>query len=158
MPRAAAPTYAYTPATLPPNHVVVRLGPPRGSHNFDATDAAGVARLVELPAKVRRVSYAARGSFSIVQLHDPAQGAVAGEIVHIVTAPELKQWRRTGEWPKAFDDAPADEDKDGNGDEDEDELPANTNRRYQVRAESSSDEDESGDESEGEDEEEDAEA
>jgi hypothetical protein len=46
---------------MPEKHVVVRLGPPQGSSNFVCSDPEGVERLVEMPNKVKRVSFAARG-------------------------------------------------------------------------------------------------
>jgi len=61
MPRTQAPEAPYSPATMPEGHIVVRLGPPQGSSNFVCTDPEGVERLVEMPNKVKRVSFAARG-------------------------------------------------------------------------------------------------
>lgn len=40
---------------------MVRLGAPMGSGNFVCTDPEDVERLVELPNKVRRNTFAARG-------------------------------------------------------------------------------------------------
>jgi hypothetical protein len=61
MPRNQAAEAPYTPSTLPEQHIVVRLGPPQGSSNFVCSDPAGVERLVELPNKIKRTSFAARG-------------------------------------------------------------------------------------------------
>ncbi|KAL1405928.1 hypothetical protein Q8F55_007608 [Vanrija albida] len=135
---------SYYPSTLPDDHRLVRLGPPQGSGNFTCTDTAGAERLVEMPARVRRTAYAARGSFAIVQLY-AAAGRVAGEIVHVVQGDEIKAWRRAGEWPAVFDvvestSAPAAEPAVAD-DSDDEPLPENPNRRHVIVDESDSDED-----------------
>ncbi|GMK59724.1 hypothetical protein CspeluHIS016_0803300 [Cutaneotrichosporon spelunceum] len=145
MPPRSRPKADYTPSTLPADHYLVRLGAPQGSNQF-ATEIAGEPKLVDMPARVRRTAFAARGAFAIVQLY-PASDSddrVAGEIVHVVTGTEVREWRKAGEWPKAFDEAVAAEQprppKAEDGDSDT-SLPENTNRRKRdVHAESSSEE------------------
>lgn len=58
-PKAVAET-SYTPSTLPADHFLVRLGAPQGSNQF-ATEIKGEPKLVDMPARVRRLSFAARG-------------------------------------------------------------------------------------------------
>ncbi|CAK9785162.1 hypothetical protein CC85DRAFT_284255 [Cutaneotrichosporon oleaginosum] len=145
----AVPSTDYTPSTLPADHHLVRLGGPQGSNQF-ATEIEGEPELVDMPARVRRTAFAARGSFAIVQLYPKVDDRVAGEIVHIVTGAEVKAWRKVGEWPKKFDEAMAAEQarpsaqREANEEEDSDaSLPENTNRRV-VHAEPSSDEESDG--------------
>ncbi len=56
----AAPATDYAPSTLPSDHYLVRLGAPQGSNQF-ATEIAGEPKLVDMPARVRRTAFAARG-------------------------------------------------------------------------------------------------
>ncbi|WOO83607.1 S1-like domain-containing protein [Vanrija pseudolonga] len=134
----------YSPASLPEDHRLVKLGPPQGSGNFTCTDTDGVERLVEMPGKVRRVSYAARGSFAFIKLFPESDARLAGEIVHVVQGTEIKAWRRAGEWPAAFDvettpaEAPA---PAADSDDDDEPLPENPNRRHIIVDESDSEED-----------------
>jgi hypothetical protein len=67
----AAPATDYTPSTLPSDHHLVRLSAPQGSNQF-ATEIAGEPKLVDMPARVRRTAFAARGEWrerwEVVQL------------------------------------------------------------------------------------------
>ncbi|BEJ10648.1 hypothetical protein CspHIS471_0100700 [Cutaneotrichosporon sp. HIS471] len=141
----AIPATDYTPSGLSSDHHLVRLGAPQGSNQF-ATEIAGQAKLVDMPARVRRTAFATRGAFAIVQLYPTSKDRVAGEIVHVVTGAEVKEWRKAGEWPKAFDEAVAAEQSrplpKADDEDSDDSLPENTNRRKRVvHADSSSEED-----------------
>lgn len=59
----AVPETTYTPSTLPADHFLVRLGAPQGSNQF-ATEINGEPKLVDMPARVRRLTFAARGECS----------------------------------------------------------------------------------------------
>ncbi|EKD02167.1 hypothetical protein A1Q2_03529 [Trichosporon asahii var. asahii CBS 8904] len=64
MPRLQAQDAPYTPSEAPEDVIIVRLGAPTGSNNFNSTGADGVERLVELPAKIRKMTLASRGMFA----------------------------------------------------------------------------------------------
>lgn len=36
--------------------------------------------------------------FTFVRLFDEPEGRLMGEITHVITAPEIKAWRKAGEW------------------------------------------------------------
>lgn len=102
----ATPEPSFSPASLPPDHRLVRLGPPQGSNQFLVEDVNGAESLVEMPGKIRRVAFAARGEldgyansgmFAIIQLYD-TDARVAGEIVHVVNGADVKTWKKAGEW------------------------------------------------------------
>jgi hypothetical protein len=38
------------------------------------------------------------GMFAFVRLFDEADSRLMGEITHVITGPEMKAWRRSGEW------------------------------------------------------------
>lgn len=98
MPRLQAPEAPYTPSEAPKDVVIVRLGAPTGSNNFNSVDADGIERLVELPAKIRKMTLASRGMFAFVQLFEQSDSRVAGEVTHVITSQEIKSWRKSGEW------------------------------------------------------------
>lgn len=98
MPRLQAQDAPYSPSEAPSGVVIVRLGAPTGSNNFNSTGADGIERLVELPAKIRKLTLASRGMFAFVQLFDDSDSRVAGEVTHVISSQEIKAWRKTGEW------------------------------------------------------------
>ena len=98
MPRLQALDAPYTPSEAPKDVIIVRLGAPTGSNNFNSTGADGVERLVELPAKIRKLTLASRGMFAFVQLFEQSDSRVAGEVTHVISLQEVKTWRKTGEW------------------------------------------------------------
>lgn len=98
MPRLQAQDAPYTPSEAPKDVIIVRLGAPTGSNNFNSTGADGVERLVELPAKIRKLTLASRGMFAFVQLFEQSDSRVAGEVTHVISLQEVKTWRKTGEW------------------------------------------------------------
>lgn len=98
MPRQQAQDAPYTPNEAPEDVIIVRLGAPTGSNNFNSTGADGVERLVELPAKIRKMTLASRGMFAFVQLFEQSDTRVAGEVTHVISPQEIKSWRKTGEW------------------------------------------------------------
>lgn len=98
MPRLQAQDAPYSPSEAPSDVVIVRLGAPTGSNNFNSSGADGIERLVELPAKIRKMTLASRGMFAFVQLFDESDSRVAGEVTHVISPQEIKAWRKTGEW------------------------------------------------------------
>lgn len=69
----AAPAPDYTPSTLPADHHLVRLGAPQGSNQF-ATSIRGEAKLVDMPARMRRTAFAVRGEW-----HHGVRGSLVEE-------------------------------------------------------------------------------
>lgn len=104
MGRSKAPTFDYTPKTLPSDHLLVHLGPPQGSNNFTSVDPSGTPRLVELSAKLRtrNAVLVARGDFAFVKLFpaDPKGGEerLVGEIIQVLSGKEVRDFKRGGEW------------------------------------------------------------
>lgn len=98
MPRSQAPEAPYSPNEAPKDVIIVRLGAPAGSNNFNSTGADGVERLVELPAKIRKMTLASRGMFAFVQLFDKSDSRLMGEVTHVIAPSEIKSWKKTGEW------------------------------------------------------------
>lgn len=104
MPRPKAPTFDFTPTSLPADHLLVHLGPPQGSNNFSSVDTTGTPRLVELSSKLRGrgAVLVARGDFAFVKLFpaDPKGGEerLVGEIVQVLSGKEVRDFKRSGEW------------------------------------------------------------
>jgi hypothetical protein len=102
-PKPSVAETSYTPSTLPPSHIIVQLGPPRGSSQFTSLDPDHVERLVELNPKLKRSGMLAqRGDFGVVNLYavDPKAKAGAGKGVEgeVWTEREVKGFKRGGEW------------------------------------------------------------
>jgi len=121
-------------------------GPPRGSNLFDAWDGKDI-HIVELPARFRKSAWIKRGSHIIVELsnRDPSS-KIHGEIIHVLLAEHVKQWKKRGDWMLPDEPAPAEEvelaedgksleassdiaDQGSDADSDEEPLWENPNRR-----------------------------
>ena len=106
-PKPSVVETAYSPSSLPPSHIIVQLGPPRGSSQFTSTCPEGTERLVELSPRLKRSGMLAqRGDFGVVGLYaiDPKAAAagkakgVEGEVVAVWTEKEVRGFKRNGEW------------------------------------------------------------
>lgn len=104
MARQKVPTFDHSPTSLPPDHLLVHLGPPQGSNNFSSIDPTGTSRLVELSSKLRTrgATLVARGDFAFIKLFpvDPKGGEerLVGEIVKVLSGKEVRDFKRSGEW------------------------------------------------------------
>ena len=106
-PKPSVAETSYSPQSLPDSHIIVQLGPPRGSSQFISTDPEQTERLVELSQRLKRSGMLAqRGDFGVVNLYavDPKAEAggkakgVEGEVVCVWTEKEVRAFRRGGEW------------------------------------------------------------
>ncbi|KAJ1678287.1 hypothetical protein EV182_004372 [Spiromyces aspiralis] len=128
-----------------------------------ASEAAKfITILVQLPPRYRNVIYVKRGRFVLVDLSDPLTNKIGGEVVGILLANHIKEFKRQGKWqdtyrpqefassePKNKDsgnysvaDAGGSSSEDENDDDNDDDLlRANTNRivHHEIESDTESD-------------------
>ncbi|ORX36013.1 hypothetical protein BD324DRAFT_682153 [Kockovaella imperatae] len=111
MGRPKAPVNDLSPSTLPPDHKLVMIGIPRGSGNFECVDPEGEERLVEVGTKLKKMVLITRGDFGFIRIFPPSpepsksskgKSRLVGEIVSMISAKEVKAWKKSGEWPEGF--------------------------------------------------------
>nr|ODN79103.1 hypothetical protein L203_06081 [Cryptococcus depauperatus CBS 7841] len=124
MARKQQSTPSYGPP-LPSSHHLVRLGAPQGSNNYLCVDAEGIERLVEVskPLKRNKMLFIMRGmifqDYNVLQL-DRITGDFAvinlfptvadektrlvGEILHILDKGDVKEWKKSENWPRGFEE------------------------------------------------------
>lgn len=115
------------------NQEIVKVISSRGNNLHEIETAEGETYLVSMPTKFRKNLWVKRGDFILVE--PIAEGdKVKGEMVRLLTNEHIKDYKKNGVWPAAFDNKK--EAEGGNSDD----LFVNTNRMSaQTDSESDSD-------------------
>ncbi|WVN85385.1 uncharacterized protein L203_100530 [Cryptococcus depauperatus CBS 7841] len=108
MARKQQSTPSYGPP-LPSSHHLVRLGAPQGSNNYLCVDAEGIERLVEVskPLKRNKMLFIMRGDFAVINLFPTVadeKTRLVGEILHILDKGDVKEWKKSENWPRGFEE------------------------------------------------------
>jgi hypothetical protein len=86
------------PELIPGKRMLCKIrGPQRGSNIFEAFDGES-SFLVSLPGRYRKALWVRSGSHVIVELIEGSELKICGEIVHILLANEVKEWRKSAQW------------------------------------------------------------
>ncbi|GAQ82714.1 Nucleic acid-binding OB-fold-like protein [Klebsormidium nitens] len=99
---------------LGPNERIMRVVAPRGSNLIEVEDPAGKSTLALLPAKFQKMLWVRRGSFVMVDEADRERaeesgGKVTGTISCVLFPDHVRELRKRGSWPAAFDTLGAEE-------------------------------------------------